>query len=406
MHRVPLWIVATILIALLPRDALAEPLRAFATSTLGNGNLASWPEVASTDLVGLDAADGICRAHALAAALDAPERYVAWLSDRDSDAYCRVLGLAGKKADRCGEADLPTKAGPWFRTDGTPFAATIAEMTQANVVYAPLDVDEFGLPIAFPLESFSATDARGAFDTEFGADVDCQQWTSESADQFATLGWNFTSSEGWTQAHSGAACSATRRLMCLESGTASTPKVAPSGRREAFVTSVNVTGNLGGLAGADATCTTLASAAGLYRPDTFKALLASSTAHLDATARFVFDGPWFRRDGLLFAHDKAELASGVVTLPLNVTEQGEYIGFAGAPTGANIDGSPREDGDCAGWTSAVGTSPAALINGVQGPARGWFDAAGVRCGPRPPREPPLKLMCLADVDVMFHAEFD
>jgi len=68
MHRVPLWIVATIFVALPPRDALAEPLRAFATSTLGNGNLASWPEVASTDLVGLDAADGICRAHALAAA--------------------------------------------------------------------------------------------------------------------------------------------------------------------------------------------------------------------------------------------------------------------------------------------------------------------------------------------------
>ena len=72
----------------------------------------------------------------------------------------------------------------------------------------------------------------------------------------------------------------------------------------AFVTSASVNGNLGGIAGADTMCRSLAAAAHLYRPESYKALIASTVAGNNAVDRFVFDGPWYRRDGLLFAHNK------------------------------------------------------------------------------------------------------
>jgi hypothetical protein len=65
------------------------------------------------------------------------------MSDSVDDAYCRILGLSGQVAANCGEASLPTDAGPWIRTDGFAFAGTISQLTM-GVVYAPLRYDEFG----------------------------------------------------------------------------------------------------------------------------------------------------------------------------------------------------------------------------------------------------------------------
>src|SRR5262249_24805718 len=288
----------------------------------------SWAEVAGTGLLGVAAADGICQARAAAAGLANPDTYVAWLSESFNDAYCHLFGLAGKKANNCGLLlGLPTAAGPWLRTAGVPFADVIHNALDANVVYSTLNVDESGQRFVSDAESFTATDIDGTFNTKLEGGADCEHWTSAGATLPApSLGSNTSSSGDWTYDGHGAGCSTKQRLICLQQGVGPALSGHGSfGRREAFLTAVNVDGGVGGVGGVDAVCQAGATAAQLHRPETFKALLAQSSSAMAVADRFQFDGPWYRRDGLLFAHDKAELTGGAVTLPLNVTENGSYV---------------------------------------------------------------------------------
>jgi hypothetical protein len=388
-----------------------ESLHAFATSTTGTGVMGSWAEVADTDLTGLAAADGICRARATAANLVDPDTYAAWLSDRDNDAYCRVFGLSGKKADRCGLASLPIGAGPWLRLDETPFADTIENALDANVVYSPLNVDETGNYFFTPAESFTATDRDGTFITKFDNNPDCERWSAIPAPTLGStpaLGSNLSSSGDWTFDAHGASCSTRQHLICMQKGSgAALQRHSQSGHREAFVTSADVTGDLDGLDGTDAVCQSLAAAANLHQPESFKALVASATFGLGVTDRFQYDGPWYRRDGLLFAHDKAELIGGAVTLPLNVTETGTYLDISVALTGALRDGSPSGF-DCNGWAGgADARATGALVNSIAFFANSheWLSPANVSCTITQPGDWPRKLFCLSDSDVIFHDEF-
>ena len=400
-----------------PGAACATPLadttslHAFATSTVGKGKMHSWTEVADTNLGGLAAADGVCQVRATAANLASPGTYVAWLSDRDDDAYCRVFGLSGKKADNCGLDALPTGAGPWLRTDEVPFAATIEHALADNLVYSSLNVDESGNRFFASDQSFTATDVDGAFNTMGDANADCAQWTSSAAlAALPQLGSNMSSSGNWTSNETGAGCNSQHRLICMQKGSA--PDLtghAQFGHREAFVTSAEVTGNLGGVAGADLTCQSAAAAANVHAPSTFKALLASPALGSNLTDRIEFDGPWYRRDGLLFAHDKAELTAGAVTLPLNVTESGAYLGISVALTGATRLGAPSGF-DCADWTSA-GNSQAtsALVNSIalfNSNGHNWLSGATVSCAAPQLPDWTHRLFCVSDSDVLFHAEFE
>jgi hypothetical protein len=344
-----------------------------------------------------------------------PGDYVAWLSDRDNDAYCRAFGLSGKKADKCGLPELPVGAGPWLRTDDVPFADTIEEALDNNIVYSTLHIDEAGNQLPASFESFTATDRDGTFITKFDNDADCERWTTTKPMQTfgsaPALGSSLSSSGDWTFDEHGAGCSSHQRLTCLQKGSA--PALSghgQSGHREAFLTSANVTGNLGGIAGADAMCQSAAAAAHLHQPDSFKALITSAALGSNITDRFQFDGPWHRLDGLVFAHSKAELTGGAVTLPLNVTETGTYSGIAVALTGARPDGTPSGH-DCDNWSQDTLSSPAsgALANSIAFYANGsdWLSPADVSCASVVvPNDWPRKLFCLSDSDVLFHDEFD
>jgi Leucine rich repeat N-terminal domain len=399
-----------------PGTACAAPfadttsLHAFATSTTGQGDMHSWAEVVGTNLEGLAAADGICGVRATAANLPDPGTYVAWLSDRNDDAYCRIFGLSGKKADNCGLDALPTGAGPWLRTDEVPFAATIERALADNVVYSSLNVDESGNRFFASDRSYTATDIAGVFSTR-EADADCAQWSSSSGLlPIPESGSNVSSGGDWTDIDGGSGCNSRLRLTCMQKGSA--PDLsghAQFGHREAFVSSALVTGDLGGVAGADLTCQSLAAAANVYAPSTFKALLASSTLGSNLTSRIEFDGPWYRHDGLLFAHDKAELTAGAVTLPLNVTESGAYVGISVALTGATDFGAPSGF-DCGDWTS-TGNSQAtsALVNSIalfNSNGHNWLSGATVSCAAPQPEDWTHRLFCVSDSDVLFHGEFE
>ena len=133
-----------------------------------------------------------------------------------------------------------------------------------------------------------------------------------------------------------------------------------------FVTSAtSVTGNLGGLAGEDATCSRLAAAVGQGQR-TWRAYLsverdpANNNQPTHARDR-IGTGPWYNAGLQLIANSVAELHSRTGDAALFVDERGQRINgqWTGSPspvehdilTGSNADGTVLAGMTCADWTS-------------------------------------------------------
>ncbi|MGY4307469.1 hypothetical protein ACVIJ6_004712 [Bradyrhizobium sp. USDA 4369] len=132
-------------------------------------------------------------------------------------------------------------------------------------------------------------------------------------------------------------------------------------------------GNLGGLAGADRHCQTLAQAAGAGAK-TWRAYLSTQAADgqpaVNARDR-IGKGPWQNAKGVVIAKDVADLHSGSnnLTKQTALSEKGEVINGRGDTpnrhdvlTGSQADGTafgPGEDRTCRNWTSA--TTGAAMV---------------------------------------------
>ena len=142
---------------------------------------------------------------------------------------------------------------------------------------------------------------------------------------------------------------------------------APSGPvMNFFVTSEkSVTGNLGGLAGADATCQRLAAAVGVGNP-TWRAYLSverdASNANQPTHARDrIGPGPWYNANKVLVANNLAELHARTGDAAMFLDERGQRINgqWIGSPapvehdmlTGSNADGTLAAGLTCADWTS-------------------------------------------------------
>lgn len=377
--------------------AQADARRAFVTSAKGNGDLATWAE--SGGQGGLAGADAVCRSHARAANLPDADAFVAWLSDANDDAYCRVHGLTGRRDAHCGLTELPTDAGPWQRTDGLWIADSLADLLDGRM-YRPIDRDESGR--ALPFNGYLQAVATGTDASGRGAGgFDCAGWTRSSGDllvggaEMTTGSWGFGTALG---------CGANVRLYCFQPGPGRAAPPGEHGRRQAFLTEASGPGDLGswpealgtsGLAAGDAICRARAAAAGLYRPDTFKALL--SDGRTSAHERFSQpDLPWVRLDGVRLADDAAALRTGAILAPLNVTESGTYAAGIGAWTGTYVDGAAMEH--CDDWTDAGALGRAATVN-IAGPL--WMRSSSPRaCATR------AALYCLSDADTLFHSGFD
>jgi Protein of unknown function (DUF1554) len=142
---------------------------------------------------------------------------------------------------------------------------------------------------------------------------------------------------------------------------------APSGPAVSFfVTSAtSTTGNLGGLAGADATCQRLAAAAG-HGGRTWRAYLsverdpANGNQVTHARDR-IGAGPWYNANLVLVANNLAELHSRSGDANVFINERGQRINgqWSGSPTpiehdiltGSNADGTMAAGLTCADWTS-------------------------------------------------------
>jgi hypothetical protein len=166
---------------------------------------------------------------------------------------------------------------------------------------------------------------------------------------------------------------------------AALPAQAQTANTSFFLTSNGIGngGNLGGLAGADNHCQTLAQAAGFGAPKTWRAYLSTQAADgqpaVNARDR-IGKGPWQNSKGLVIAKDVADLhsAGNSLTKQTALSEKGEVINGAGDTpnrhdvlTGSQSDGTafaPGEDRTCKNWTSS--TQGAAMV--------GHFDRKGLR----------------------------
>ena len=146
------------------------------------------------------------------------------------------------------------------------------------------------------------------------------------------------------------------------------PAQAQSSATSFFVTSNGIGngGNLGGLAGADNRCQTLAQAAGL-RAKTWRAYLSTQVTDgkpaVNARDR-IGKGPWQNAKGTVIAKDVAELhGANNLTKQTALNEKGEVVNGRGdtpnrhdALTGSQADGTAfaaGEDRTCKNWTSST-----------------------------------------------------
>jgi hypothetical protein len=150
-----------------------------------------------------------------------------------------------------------------------------------------------------------------------------------------------------------------------------------------FVTSQLYTGDLGGLAGADAKCQALADAASLG--GTYKAWLSSST--VDARDRLThFGKPYVLVDGSVVASDWDEFASLHHQRPIDLTETGETapivpaFGFSMVFTGSSWDGTlytwPQNYGviahaTCDDWLNTTGMNTTGIGTAGAGYLAAW-----------------------------------
>ncbi|MFN7938787.1 MAG: DNRLRE domain-containing protein [Bryobacteraceae bacterium] len=125
-----------------------------------------------------------------------------------------------------------------------------------------------------------------------------------------------------------------------------------------FITNALFTGNLGGLAGADAACQLEGEAAGLS--GRFKAWL--STSQSSAAQRLVhWPGPYRLPNGTLVANNWADLTDGVLAFPIQMAAGGFGAGTPQlAWTGTEANGSATGF-DCGGWSDGT-----AAANGTVG----------------------------------------
>lgn len=161
--------------------------------------------------------------------------------------------------------------------------------------------------------------------------------------------------DGNTMAGDGctAACTIESGYTCPPAGGGCTPIVA----RRVFVSSAAYTGALGGVAGADGQCQTLANAASLG--GTWRAWLSDSSS--SPSTRFAHASvPYVRIDGTMVATDWAGLTSGSLLASISVDEHGTVVAGAEVWTATITDGSSAGAG-CNDFTSGSSAAPFAYV---------------------------------------------
>jgi hypothetical protein len=208
-------------------------------------------------------------------------------------------------------------------------------------------------------------------------------------------------------------------VLLASACTNSSPSAPSAQPMSFFVTSQSsTTGNLGGLAGADATCQRLADSVGAGNRF-WRAYLSAerdpSANNQPVNARDrIGIGPWHNATGALVANDLAELHGRTGDASLFVNERGVRINgqWTGSPapvqhdvlTGSNADGTLLRGFTCADWTSgsAADVGQVGHSDGMgpgqstAGALASWNSAhANQNCADTAPRGGAGKIYCFA-----------
>ncbi len=199
-----------------------------------------------------------------------------------------------------------------------------------------------------------------------------------------------------------------------------TTPTSPSGPTLSFFVSsrTSVTGNLGGLRGADATCQALGAAAG-QGAKTWRAYLSverdPDNGNQPTHARNrIGAGPWHNAAGTIVAANLTELHARTGDAAIFLDERGQRINgqWANSPTpnehdiltGSNADGTVFIGGTCNDWTSDAATTFAQIGHsdgfGAGGSTAGtvisWNSAhANQNCSNTAPRGGAGRIYCFA-----------
>lgn len=135
--------------------------------------------------------------------------------------------------------------------------------------------------------------------------------------------------------------------------------VSATADKKIFLTSTTYSGNLGGVSGADSSCSTRATAGGLS--GVFKAWIAVTTGTNDPNTTFLKSAvPYKMVGGATVANDWAGLTSGSILAEVNIDEFGNTIaGTEKRLTNVTTSGTASSSGssntqNCTGFTSANG----------------------------------------------------
>src|SRR5262245_9347247 len=209
-------------------------------------------------------------------------------------------------------------------------------------------------------------------------------------------------------------------IICAAGCTKHHSPTAPSGPSLSFFVSsaTSVTGNLGGLSGADATCQRLAAAVG-QGSRTWRAYLSverdAANGNQPTHARDrIGTGPWYNANHVLIANTLSELHARVGDATLFLDERGQRINgqWTGSPaplehdilTGSNADGTLASGLTCADWTSSSTTSAAQVGHSdglgpnqsAAGALASWNSAhANQSCADTAPRGGAGRMYCFA-----------
>jgi hypothetical protein len=315
-----------------PADATEVPNYAFVTAA-----------AASVGFETLEAADEICGT--AAGAVPLPGHFRAWLSTSATDARDRLQGARG-----------------WIRTDGSPFADTVGDIT-AGRIFNPLSLDEHGTRTSGLVVTGTAVDGRG------DATLDCGDW-NDTAQATAIAGTTDGTTGVWTS-FTTIPCSREARLYCFGVDRVATVSVPPPRGKLAFLSDDSfVVG--GGLDAADAQCQREATAARL--PGTFRAFLSAPGATASSRVQANLGTVWWRVDGVALnpGGEDSFFDATAMLAPLNVTSRKRYMD-ANVFTGASDADSPGDDAQtCGSWASGSGATV-----GRANYIPWWFTTGGV-----------------------------
>jgi hypothetical protein len=390
-------LLASALAVLVAAAARAQTDRMFVTSAKGNGDLSSWPQ--ADGLHGLAAGNRICQNLAAAAHLANASTFQAWLSDASTDAACNIKARSGHPPT-CG-AFTVNNPGPWARTDGAPFARSVASLTAGEVLTIPR-FDENGSALPVDVFVWTGTRPNGTLNP-----LDCSDSAGAAWNDTGALGAAGNLGYGpaeWTE-RSFADCTLEAHLYCFQHSLFGGPPFAPFEREGTLVfhTSTGYPGKLDlapeaagleSLAAGDAICRARARAGGLPAPDSFHAWLSVSSVsaldHLD------HDGPFKRPDGIEIADSKADLTDGELANAIVETERLAYS-VAAIWTGTDDTGG-YDDRNCDDWTQ-----DSEFLQGLHGHSGGithWSEFAPDNCSAQ------RALYCFSDIPVLFWTGFE